>query len=234
MAERILLVEDDPTLRATLTYRLQHEGYTVEAVSDGDRAIDSACKKPPQLILLDLMLPGTDGLTVCRKLRACCAPSQRIPIIMVTARVEESDIVVGLEAGADDYVTKPFSWMALRARIRAQLRRTQTEEADEEEKLGSLESTDVHIDLDAHSVTRAGIPIDLTNRLFDLLVYFVRHRGMVLTRSRLLERVWGFDYLGDSNTVNVHVHWLREKLAVDPTAPNLIQTVRGVGYRFLG
>jgi DNA-binding response OmpR family regulator len=186
MAERILLVEDDPTLRTTLTYRLQHEGYTVEAVADGDRAIDSACNHPPHLILLDLMLPGTDGLTVCRKLRACCVPSQRMPIIMVTARGEESDIVMGLEAGADDYVTKPFSWLALRARIRAHLRRTQADGQTEEDKLGSLDVAGVHIDLDTRLVHRAGIPVEMTNRL-----YFVRHRGMVLTRSRLLERVWG-------------------------------------------
>jgi DNA-binding response OmpR family regulator len=233
MATRILLVEDDPTLRTTLAYRLQIEGYEVQATDNGEQAIDWACQVPPNLVLLDLMLPGANGFAVCRKLRACCAKPAQVPIIMLTARVEESDMVTGLDAGADDYVTKPFTWLALRARIRAHLRRI-VPTSTEEEQQGSLDVGGLHIDLDQHTVTRDDQVIDLTARLFELLVYLVRHRNMVLTRSRLLERVWGYDYAGDTNTVNVHVHWLRDKIEVDPANPKLILTVRGVGYRFIG
>jgi two-component system alkaline phosphatase synthesis response regulator PhoP len=236
MAQTILLVEDELNLRDTLAYRLRTEGYQVVTAVDGPKAVEAARKTRPNLIVLDLMLPGLDGLEVCKQVRAM-PETQATPIIMLTARVEESDMILGLELGADDYITKPFSWPELRARIRSQLRRIEQSASDtptSPARQGVIEADPVRIDLDRRQVMLNDQEVELATRLFDLLVYLVQHRGIVLTRSRLLEHVWGYDYVGDTRTVDVHVRWLREKIEEDPSNPRLIQTVRGVGYRFKG
>lgn len=236
MGHTILVVEDELTLRDTLAYRLRSDGYQVITANDGFAAIEAARRAHPDLLILDLMLPGLDGLEVCKQVRAN-PETMSSPIIMLTARTEESDMILGLELGADDYVTKPFSWPELRARIRSQLRRAEqaaTDSMDGGEKQGIIETDDLRIDLDRREIWKSGEPVELAARLFDLLVYFVKHRGIVLTRSRLLEHVWGYDYVGDTRTVDVHMRWLREKIEDDPSNPRLILTVRGVGYRFKG
>jgi DNA-binding response OmpR family regulator len=239
-ARTILVVEDDSALSDTISYNLRNEGYQVLTAADGITALEVARSHTVSLVLLDLMLPRLDGLEVCRRLRA--APeSAQTPILMLTARGEEMDKVVGLELGADDYVTKPFSWQELRARVRALLRRG---EQNHTRSSGGAEAGtdggrvlavgDVRVDLDRREVTRGERQIELPARLFDLLVFMMRNRGVVLTRDRLLQNVWGYDYAGDTRTVDVHVRWLREKLEDDPANPRLILTVRGVGYRFKG
>ena len=236
----ILVVEDDSALRDTIAYNLRREGYVVLSASDGIAALDVARQQTPSLVLLDLMLPRLDGLDVCRRLRGR-PETANVPILMLTARANESDKVVGLELGADDYVTKPFSWNELRARVRALLRRGEhalndggvdIESARDEGRI--LVAGDLRIDCDRREVVRREQQIELPARLFDLLAYMVRNKGTVLTRDRLLEHVWGYDYAGDTRTVDVYVRWLREKLEDDPANPQLIQTVRGVGYRFKG
>jgi DNA-binding response OmpR family regulator len=242
MVERtILIVEDDAALRETIAYNLRGEGYHVLVAADGISALEVARLNQPTLILLDLMLPRLDGLEVCRQLRAR-PETTNIPILMLTARGEETDKIVGLEMGADDYVTKPFSWNELRARVRALLRRSEYggggDGAAPRESGGGdtrvLVVGDLRIDPARREVTRGERQIELPARLFDLLTYMVRNRGTVLTRDRLLLNVWGYDYTGDTRTVDVHMRWLREKLEDDPANPQLLQTVRGVGYRFKG
>lgn len=241
MAERTLLVvEDDAALRDTMMYTLRREGYRVLVASDGVTALEVARQQPPALVILDLMLPRLDGLDVCRQLRSR-PETARTPILMLTARGEESDVVVGLEMGADDYVTKPFSWNELRARIRALLRRGEQPLAGASDEAVTsqpgahmLTAGDIRIDEDRREVFKRDQPIELQARLFDLLAYMVRNRGTVLTRDRLLQHVWGYEYDGDNRTVDVYVRWLREKLEDDPAIPQLILTVRGVGYRFKG
>jgi DNA-binding response OmpR family regulator len=235
----ILVVDDDPALRDTLAYNLRGEGYLVLTAADGVAALEAARHNTVSLVLLDLMLPRLDGLEVCRQLRAQ-PETARVPILMLTARGEETDKIVGLELGADDYVTKPFSWNEVRARVRALLRRSDPVEVPahagraEADQARLLVAEDLRIDVDRREVTRRGRQIELQARLFDLLVYMVRYRGTVLTRDRLLEHVWGYEYAGDTRTVDVHIRWLRERLEDDPANPQLIQTVRGVGYRFKG
>jgi two-component system alkaline phosphatase synthesis response regulator PhoP len=231
----ILVVEDEAILRDTIVYNLKADGYEVLTAGDGATALDLALHKRPDLVLLDLMLPVMDGLEVCRQLRKRNETAET-PILMLTARSEETDKVVGLELGADDYVTKPFSWRELRARVRALLRRatphpSATAPAPQDESR-VLTAGEVRIDLDRREVFVGSREVELPARLFDLLAYLVRQRGMVLTRDRLLEQVWGYDFAGDTRTVDVHIRWLREKLEADPANPALIQTVRGVGYRF--
>jgi len=202
-------------------------------------ALQTAREHVFALILLDLMLPRLDGWDVCRQLRAW-PDTKNVPILMLSARADESDKVIGLELGADDYVTKPFSWRELRARVRALLRRSEQAAnpahiAQPEVPASSaavVQSGDLQIDVDRYEVRRGDRPIELPARLFDLLVYMVRNKGLVLTRDRLLQHVWGYEYAGDTRTVDVHVRWLREKLEDDPANPQLIQTVRGVGYRY--
>ncbi len=240
----ILVVEDDQTLRETLAYNLGNEGYEVLTAADGVRALELARsgatsgRGPLALVLLDVMLPRLDGLAVLRQLRAAPETAQ-VPILMLTARGGESDKVVGLELGADDYVTKPFGWAELRARIRALLRRGEQAQtpAGERGAAGAvademLETGDLRIDVGRREVRRGTREIELPARLFDLLVYMVRNQGLVLTRDRLLQSVWGYEFAGDTRTVDVHIRWLRERIEDDPAAPVRIQTVRGVGYRF--
>jgi two-component system alkaline phosphatase synthesis response regulator PhoP len=229
----ILVVEDDAPLRDTLAYNLRAEGYQVLTASDGVTALELARQKPVSLVLLDLMLPRLHGLEVCRQLRSKPETAD-IAILMLTARVEEMDKVVGLELGADDYVTKPYAWNELRARIRALLRRGGHKGADPADDVRQLAAGDLTVDLDRREARKRGEEITLPARLFDLLVYFMRNRGNVLTRDQLLEKVWGYDYEGDTRTIDVHIRWLRERIEDDPANPQLILTVRGVGYRFKG
>ncbi|HEX8731500.1 MAG TPA: response regulator transcription factor [Ktedonobacterales bacterium] len=233
----ILVVEDDDDLRSTLAYNLNAEGYETLVAADGVAALEIARRQPLALVLLDVMLPRLDGLDVLRQLRAR-PETASLPVLMLTARAEESDVVVGLELGADDYVTKPFSWNEVRARVRALLRRggqrAPGEGDDAQPASEPIVIGDLRIDEDRREVWRGERVIELPARLFELLLYMARHRGMALTRGRLLERVWGYDYAGDTRTVDVHVRWLREKIEDDPANPQLIQTVRGVGYRFRG
>ena len=227
-------------LRDTIAYNLRGEGYLVLTAGDGVAALDLARAHTVSLVLLDIMLPRLDGLDVTRRLRAL-PETARVPILILTARGDESDKVIGLELGADDYVTKPFGWKELRARVRALLRRGEqgmsppalTPDAARQESRVLL-AGDVRVDVDRREVWRGEREIDLPARLFDLLVYMMRNKGLVLTRDRLLQHVWGYDYAGETRTVDVHIRWLREKLEDDPANPALIQTVRGVGYRFKG
>ena len=234
----ILVVEDDDDLRETLAYNLRVEGYETLLAADGVAALELARRQPVALVILDVMLPRLDGLSVLRQLRAR-PETAALPVLMLTARAEESDIVVGLELGADDYVTKPFSWNELRARLRALLRRggpraNGDEAASGQERSEPITVGDLRIDEDRREARRGDRLIELPPRLFDLLLYLARRPGAVQTRGRLLEHVWGYDYAGDTRTVDVHVRWLREKVEDDPANPQLIQTVRGVGYRLKG
>lgn len=222
----ILLVEDDDTLRTTLAYNLSKEAYTVVQTGDGAEAVSLARESEPDLIVLDVMLPSLDGLTVCRMIRT----DSDVPIIMLTARGSEVDRIVGFEIGADDYIVKPFSLGEFLARVRAMLRRTPAARA----VVDQLEAGDLKLDLIARRATQGGVEMRLTHKEFDLLAALMRNQGAVLSRDLLLERVWSYDYVGQSKTVDVHVRWLREKIELDPSNPQRIVTVRGVGYRFEG
>ena len=221
----ILLVEDEKTLADTLRYNLEREGYSVIAVGDGVQALEHARADQPDLVILDVMLPRLDGFSVCRILRQ----ESDLPIMMLTARQDEIDRIAGLELGADDYVLKPFSLGELLARVRAILRRSDRRPSNNRQ---ILEAGDLRIDTGSRRAWRAGQEITLSQKEFDLLVCLVRNHGIALSRDVLLERVWGYDFIGDSRTVDVHIRWLREKVEADPSKPAFIQTVRGVGYRF--
>jgi DNA-binding response OmpR family regulator len=221
---KLLLVEDDRTLRETLAYNLAREGYAVIESDNGITALDLARERKPDLIVLDVMLPGLDGLTVCRALRH----EMDVPIVLLTARSGEVDRIVGLDTGADDYIVKPFSLGELLARLRAVLRRGRREPETK------LQAGDLTLDLVGHRAWRGEQALNLSLKEFDLLAELIRHKGAVLTRDLLLQRVWGFDYSGDTRTVDVHVRWLREKIEDDPANPRRIETVRGLGYRFEG
>jgi DNA-binding response OmpR family regulator len=237
--ETILIVEDEPSLQETLAYNLEKQGYTVESVSDGRTALETARRLRPDLIVLDIMLPGLDGIEVCKTLRREDFPS---PIIMLTARDDEIDRVVGLEVGADDYLTKPFSMRELMARVKAQLRRTRVirEELERiktdqpEAQQETLTFGNLTINLTRREVMLNDAPLALKPQEYDLLLFFAEHKGHMLSREFVLERVWGWDYVGDSRTVDVHVRWLRQKIEADPANPIRIVTVRGGGYRFEG
>lgn len=235
MAEKILVVEDELVLRETLVYNLNKQGYEVITAADGNRVAELVRQIPPDLVLLDIMLPGIDGFEVCRILRQ----NYNGPIIMLTARADEVDKVVGLEVGADDYLTKPFSMRELLARVKAQLRRVRIlrEEFAVEAKddlSDQLRAGDLTLDLRRHEVFLSGILLALKPKEYDLLIHFAQNEGQVLSRDQLLEDVWGWDYGGGSRTVDVHVRWLREKIEIDPSDPAHIITVRGAGYRFEG
>lgn len=236
MPESILVVEDEPALRDTLSYNLKKDGFTVEAVGDGRSALESARRLKPDLIVLDLMLPEIDGFEVCRILRK----EMITPILMLTARDDEIDRVVGLEVGADDYLTKPFSMRELMARVKAQLRRSRLlrEELDktnaEAKQQEKLSFANLVINLTRREVTIDGQPLALKPQEYELLVFFAEHKGKMLSREFILERVWGWDFIGDSRTVDVHVRWLRQKIEADSSKPERIVTVRGGGYRFEG
>ncbi|HLR72663.1 MAG TPA: response regulator YycF [Pseudogracilibacillus sp.] len=227
MSLKVLVVDDEKPIADILKFNLEKEGYEVIVAHDGDDAIELAEKEDPDLILLDIMLPGKDGNEVCREVRK----TKTMPIIMLTAKDDEIDKVLGLELGADDYVTKPFSNRELIARVKANLRRHQlVGESPDKDEQKDIQISDLTIHPDAYSVSRNGEHIDLTHREFELFYYLARHLGQVRTREDLLETVWGYDYFGDVRTVDVTVRRLREKIEPDPSNPQLIVTRRGVGY----
>ena len=233
--ERILIVEDEAALLDTLEYNFRREGYVVYTARDGPHALEVARAERPDLIVLDVMLPGLDGLEVCRILQR----EMNVPVLMLTARTDEVDRIVGLEVGADDYVTKPFSMRELLARVKALLRRVrlvreETAAGDEAVGADRLVFEDLLIDLSRREVTRDGNPLVMKPKEYELLVFLARNKGMALSRELILQRVWDWDFSGGSRTVDVHVRWLREKIEMDPAHPERITTVRGIGYRFEG
>ena len=222
---RILVVEDEETLSEAIAFLLSKEGFEVSVAATGPDAISEFDKNGADLILLDLMIPGLSGTEVCRQIRTKSA----VPIIMLTAKDSEIDKVVGLEIGADDYVTKPYSSRELIARIRAVLRRGELSDASDGS--GPLEVGSVRLDVDRHIITVNGTPVALPLKEFELLEFLMRNSGRVLTRMQLIDRVWGSDYVGDTKTLDVHIKRLRAKIEIDPANPELIQTVRGMGYK---
>jgi DNA-binding response OmpR family regulator len=239
MTEKILVVEDELALRETLEYNLARLGYQVFTAADGFEALALVDAQRPDLVLLDLMLPGLDGFEICRRLRR----EHSMPVLMLTARADEIDKVVGLEVGADDYLTKPFSMRELLARVKALLRRVQLlrEELTPREDTSpilpapeKLHLGDLIFDATRHEIYRGAELLHLKPKEYELLSYLALHRGRVLTRERILEEVWGWDFSGGTRTVDVHIRWLREKIEDDPANPLRIVTVRGTGYRFEG
>ncbi len=232
--KRILVVEDDETLLDVLRYNLAKEGYDVVSAVDGVQALELARSERPDLIILDIMLPKLDGFEVCRILRK----DMTTPILMLTAKVEEVDKVLGLGIGADDYMTKPFSVRELLARVRAMLRRTELLKEkpsfEEEDVPPMIKVGDLAVDLARHQVSLGDSILDLSPKEFELLVFLARNRGRAFTRDYLLEKVWGYDYVGDTRTVDVHIRWLRRKLEADPAHPQRLLTVRGFGYKLEG
>lgn len=225
----ILVVDDEEPIQELLKFNLEKEGYRVRVAKDGPEALERVEKEQPDLIVLDVMLPGMDGLEVCRNLRLN-AKFRDVPIIMLTAKGEEIDKVLGLELGADDYMTKPFSPRELLARIKARLRRIKTSE--ETEVL--MVRGDLRIDPKGFRVYVRGVETELTPKEFELLRVLATHPGKVYSRDELLERIWGYEYAGDTRTVDVHVRHLRQKVESDPSNPEYIETLRGIGYRFKG
>jgi len=226
MPHTILVVEDEPTLRETLAYQLAQDGHRVVTAADGRSALERFREAAPDLVLLDLMLPELSGIEVTRILRQ----QSDVPILMLTAKNSEIDKVVGLEVGADDYVTKPFSLRELQARVRALLRRRDGASVAQAEASGETKLGEVDVDLAGHRLLRDGQVLPVKPKAFELLAFLLRHPGQVFTREQLLEQVWDSDYAGETRTVDVHVHWLRAQIERDPHQPEVLQTVRGVGY----
>ncbi len=227
---KILIVEDDRNLLDTLKYNLHREGYQVSTAVDGAAALETARREKPDLIILDVMLPEVSGLEVCRILRK----EMTVPILMLTARVEETDKIVGLEIGADDYMTKPFSLRELIARVRAILRRARMTETQPGVKGDLLTIGDIKVDIARHQASKGEAILELTPKEFDLLAFLTKNKGFVFSRSQILEKVWGYDFAGDTRTIDVHIRWLREKIEDNPNEPKLLVTVRGVGYKLEG
>ncbi|WP_405452045.1 response regulator transcription factor [Streptomyces erythrochromogenes] len=225
---RVLVVDDDPTVSEVVAGYLERAGFTVQRAADGPAALEAAARYRPDLVVLDLMLPGMDGLEVCRRLRADGDTTRPVPVVMLTARGDEEERILGLEVGADDYVTKPFSPRELVLRVRSVLRRASAAVTGDERRLAAAGLT---VDPAARRATKDGAELALTLREFDLLVYLLRHVGQVCDRERLMREVWGWDF-GDLSTVTVHVRRLRSKIEEDPADPRLIRTVWGAGYRF--
>jgi len=231
MKERtILIVEDDKALVDVLNYHLSKEGYKVVIALDGEQALEMARKSRPNIILLDVMLPKMDGFQVCRILRK----ETTVPILMLTAKDSEIDKIVGLEIGADDYLTKPFSMRELVARIRAMLRRSEVVETQSSGPAVPIRVGALEIDTARRRVSVQGSTVKLTTKEFDLLLFLAENKGIVFSREQLLEKVWGYDYAGDTRSVDVHIRWLREKIETNPGKPEYLITVRGVGYKLEG
>ena len=227
MNARILIVEDEAGLATTLKDRLQKEGHTVSVARDGNSGMDMATREPFDVLILDLMLPGQNGLTICQKVRQL---GSNAPILMLTARRQTMDKVIGLRTGADDYLTKPFKMVELLARVDALLRRT----AAGKVAAARYQFGDLRIDIRSTEVMREGRPVALSAKEFQLLRYFVEHRGATLSRDQLLRDVWGYGGQPSTRTVDVHVAWLRQKIEKDPKDPQLILTIVGMGYKFVG
>jgi two-component system OmpR family response regulator len=225
MPQKVLVVEDDRTLQDILRFNLTKEGYAVSQAYTGPQGLELTRRERPDVIILDVMLPGMNGLEVLRILQRETA----VPVIMLTAKSDEVDKVVGLEIGADDYVTKPFGMKELLARVRAQLRRKEALAP-----LPAISIGDLEVDTSRHTVARNGSPVELTPKEFELMAFLSRNKGIVFSREQLLEKVWGYDYAGDSRTVDVHIRWLRQKLEEDPARPHHLLTVRGTGYKLEG
>ncbi|GAA3951105.1 response regulator transcription factor [Gordonia caeni] len=224
----VLIVEDEEALADPLAFLLRKEGFEASIINDGSEALAAFERLGPDIVLLDLMLPGVSGTEICKGIRA----KSSTPVIMVTARDSEIDKVVGLELGADDYITKPYSARELIARIRAVLRRGGVVADDDDAAIGVLELGPVRMDVQRHTVTVSGNEVTLPLKEFDLLEYLLRNAGRVLTRSQLIDRVWGADYVGDTKTLDVHVKRLRSKIEPDPSHPRHLITLRGLGYKF--
>ncbi len=225
MSAKVLIVDDEEAIVKLVSFNLEKEGFETLAAYDGREALDIIRREPLDLVVLDVMLPEMDGLSLCRQLRL---DGIQVPILMLTAKDGEIDKVLGLEIGADDYLTKPFSPRELVARVRALLRRTKEAKDEPEEllKLGSLEIFPLR-----YEVRRDGRELDLTSREFELLLLFCQNKGIVMSREQILEKVWGYDFYGDARVVDVHIRHLREKIEIDPSNPRYIKTVRGVGYK---
>jgi two-component system OmpR family response regulator len=229
-SDKILIVEDDRNLLDTLKYNLRKEGYKVVTAVDGAEALDVARREKPDLIILDIMLPKMSGFEVCRILRG----EMIVPILMLTAKTEETDKIVGLEIGADDYMTKPFSLRELLARVRAMLRRAKMVEMQPGPREALLKVGDIEVDTARHKASKGATMLQLTPKEFDLLAFLARNKGFVFNRDQLLEKVWGYDFAGDTRTVDVHISWLRQKIETDPNNPKHLVTVRGTGYKLEG
>ena len=228
---KILVVDDEKLLVKGIKFNLENEGYTVDSCYDGEAAVEMARENGYDLIILDLMMPKKDGLSACQEIRMLST----VPIIMLTARSEDSDLLMGFESGADDYITKPFKILELKARVRALLRRAginSAAQAENEESLFVMRKGPLKVDTERRSVTKDGIPVELTLKEFDLLAFLMKNPGRVYSRDKLLELVWDYDYMGDTRTVDVHIRRLREKLERDPASPEYIMTKWGVGYYF--
>ena len=228
---KILVVDDEKLLVKGIKFNLENEGYTVDSCFDGEAAVEMARENGYDLIILDLMMPKKDGLTACQEIRMFST----VPIIMLTARSEDSDLLMGFESGADDYITKPFKILELKARVRALLRRAGISSAAQNENGDSvfvMRKGPLKVDTERRSVTKDGVPVDLTLKEFDLLAFLMKNAGRIYSRDKLLELVWDYDYMGDTRTVDVHIRRLREKLERDPAAPEYIITKWGVGYYF--
>jgi len=223
---KILVVDDEPAILELLSYNLKSNGYSVAAVQEGSEVLEAVAAEQPDLVILDLMLPGLDGFEVCRRIRE----KWSIPIIMLTARQEELDKVLGLELGADDYLTKPFSPRELLARVKAVMRRTNRGE----ESAGLLRVGGLELDQDKHQLTVDGRPVELTLKEYQLLEILIKNPGRVFDRENLLNLLWGEGYFGDNRTIDVHIRHLREKIEADPSQPQYVLTVRGIGYKFKG
>jgi len=235
MNRKILIIEDEANIQELLRYNLEKNGYIVTISDNGIDGLQKALDQVPDLILLDLMLPGLDGLEVCKRLKMQKA-TRRVPIFMLTAKSEELDKILGLELGADDYITKPFSIKELIARIRAAMRRLDDESSvgsDEVEKNKILKARDIEIDSEKYEVRKNNEKITLTLKEFELLKMLVENKGKVLTRDFLLDKIWGYEYMGDTRTVDVHIRHVRQKLNDDEGSGRMIETIRGVGYRFI-
>ncbi|HYE84118.1 MAG TPA: response regulator transcription factor [Clostridia bacterium] len=235
MSKRILVIEDEANIQELIKYNLEKNGYKVTVADNGVDGLEEALANVPDLILLDLMLPGLDGLEVCKRLRME-KQTKKIPIFMLTAKSEELDKVLGLELGADDYITKPFSIKELIARIRAAMRRISddnTSEASEGKGVKILKVNDIEIDCERYEVRKNGEKLALTLKEFELLKMLIENKGRVLTRDFLLDKIWGYDYVGETRTVDVHIRHVRQKINDDEGSNQMIETIRGVGYRFI-
>jgi len=230
MSDKILIVEDDPNLLETIKYNLRKEGYVVVTASDGEQALEATRREKPDLVILDIMLPKLNGFEVCRILRK----RMTVPILMLTAKADETDKIVGLEIGADDYMSKPFSMREIIARVRAMLRRAKMAEAPKATGPAIIKIGEIEVDIARHRASLAGAVLTLSPKEFDLLAFLAENKGLVFSREQLLEKVWGYEFAGDTRTVDVHVRWLRQKIESDAGHPRYLLTVRGTGYKMEG